>query len=144
MNLIAILILGIQITASDAMSTKHISPIDVVNARNNALNSHDLDTFLATYADDVVIYVYPDKKLGEGKEHIKKIFSYFIESKKVSTKVKRTLAAESYVVVESATTFGKKIEQGIAIYEIRENKIQSVRFLRDTLRAKQTDVSAND
>ena len=117
-------------------------PTEIVNERNRALNAHDLDSFLATYADDVAIYVYPSKKIGDGKQHIRKIFSLYIEKKEVSTRVISTLEADGYVVVESATTFGKKIESGIAIYEVRDGKIISVRFLRDTLRAKQTAVDA--
>ncbi|MEO1528533.1 MAG: nuclear transport factor 2 family protein [Planctomycetota bacterium] len=111
-----------------------------MSERNRALNAHDLDAFLATYADNVEIFVYPSTKIGDGKKHIEKIFSLYIEKKDVSIRVKKTLEADGYVVVESATTFGKKIESGIAIYEVRDGKIKSVRFLRDTLRAKQTAV----
>ncbi|MFN3192857.1 MAG: nuclear transport factor 2 family protein [Aureliella sp.] len=117
-------------------------PIDVVNARNRALNAHDLDAFLATYAEDVVIYVYPSREIGRGKRHIAKIFSPFIDAKDVRTSVKKTMVADGFVVVDSVTTFGKKSEEGVAIYEVRNGLIKTVRFLRDTLRAKQTD--AND
>lgn len=139
MKFLAILVIAIPLLAQEATPIASISPLDIVNERNRALNAHDLDAFLATYADDVSIYVYPAEKIGNGKKHIQKIFSLFIEEKRVSTTVLSTMEADGYVVVESSTTFGEKTEAGIAIYEVRDEKIQSVRFLRDSLRAKQTE-----
>lgn len=142
MNILSIFILAIQIIAPEVGSS--VSPLEIVNERHRALNAHDLDAFLATYAEDVEIFVYPSKKLGDGKKHIRKIFSLYIEKKDIRTKVKRTMESDGYVVVESATTFGKKTESSIAIYEVREDKIQSVRFLRDSLRAKQAAAGTNN
>ena len=137
-------LLIILMLPQDAKPESVPTPMEIVNERNRTLNAHDLDAFLATYANDVAFYVYPSKKIGDGKKHVEKIFSLYIEKKDVRTRVKKTLEADGYVVVESATTFGKKVESGIAIYEVRDGKIKSVRFLRDTLRAKQTAVDAGN
>lgn len=137
MNVIALLLLALPLAPCDTDTDEVPSPIEVVEERNRALNAHDLDAFLATYADDVAIFVYPGKKIGDGKNHVEKIFALFIENKDVRTVVSKTMASDSYVVVESTTTFGKKSETSIAIYEVRAGTIRTVRFLRDTLRAKQ-------
>ncbi len=142
MNHLAIVLLAFQLTAQDVPAERQLSPVDVVNERNRALNAHELEAFMATYADDVSVYVYPAKKLGDGKKHIRKIFALLIETKSVKTVVKKTMANDGFVVVESVNTVGKKTEEGIAIYEVRGDKIKSVRFLRDKIRAKRTDADA--
>ena len=137
MQFFAIMLPALLLITQDSTAQKQVKPLDVVKERNRALNAHELDSFLATYADDVMIYVFPDKKLGSGKQHLRKIFALFIEDKNVRTRVKKTMVADGFVVVESTTTFGKNTEAGVAIYEVRNGKIKSVRFLRDTLKAKQ-------
>jgi hypothetical protein len=102
-----------------------------------ALNDHDLGTFLSTYAEDVGIYVYPERSLGKGKTHIKKLFSPMFEKGEVHVEIGETMTADSFVVVETKTSFGNRVEKSVAVYEVRGGLIRSVRFLRDSLRAAQ-------
>ena len=131
------LVFAFQIAAANGVSETDKTPSEIVQERNRALNAGELAAFLDTYAENVEIFVYPTRKIGSGKKHIRMIFADAITNGTVRTRVKRTMAADGYVIVESATTFGKKTEEGVAIYEVRKGKIQSVRFVRDTLRAKQ-------
>lgn len=115
------------------------TPLAVVKQRMHALNAHDLETFLSTYAEDVSIFVYPDRQLGKGKSHLRKIFAPMIRNGEVHVKIGTALTTDSYVVVESTTSFGSIAEPSVAIYEVRDGLIQSVRFLRDTIRARQVE-----
>lgn len=112
------------------------SPTDVVMARMNALNQHDFEAFLSTYADDVWIGVYPDQELGSGHDHLEFIFAQRFAEKTLSVEVHDLHAADGYVVSETTTTFPDGTETGLAIYEVRNGLIRSVRFLRDGRRAK--------
>jgi hypothetical protein len=117
------------------------TPLDVVKKRMSALNDHNLEAFLSTYAEDVAVFVYPDRPLGEGKSHIRKIFSPMIRKREVHVEIGKTMTADSYVVVEMSTSFGDIAEPSVAIYEVRDGLIRSVRFLRDSIRARQVDAN---
>jgi len=55
------------------------SPKDIVQAQLNAYNSHHLDAFMEQFADDVMIYNFPNELLSKGKEVMRKNYS-FIEN----------------------------------------------------------------
>lgn len=113
-----------------------IPPVEVVNKRMRALNDHDFDRFVSTYADDVVFGVYPDLELGRGHAHVKFVFSQAFSKRQVSVEVHRVIQADRFVIVESTTSFANGTETGVAIYEVRDGRIRSVRFVRDGRRAK--------
>ena len=121
------------------------TPTNVVNKRNKALAEHDLPAFLSTYADNVEIFVYPDKPLSKGKERLQSLFAPMFKKGDIQLEVVHQSASDSYVVCESVLSFGDKSEATIGIYEVRNGLIQTVRFLRDGMRAAQTkrDTSVN-
>jgi hypothetical protein len=114
------------------------TPLSVVNKRTKAMADHNFPDFMSTYAENVEIFVYPDKPLGKGKEHIRKLFAPMFEQGDVEISVSLQLVSDSFVVSESITSFSDKSETTVAIYEVRNGLIQSVRFLRDQLRAPQS------
>ena len=42
----------------------------VVQGRFDALERADLSSFLAAHHEDVGLYVYPDRPLGSGRDHL--------------------------------------------------------------------------
>ena len=62
----------------------------------------------------------------------------------MKVEVGQTMVADSFVVVESTSSFGDTKETGTAIYEVRDGLIRSVRFLRDTLRAKRVEANRSE
>ena len=119
------------------------APLSVVNKRTRALADHNFSDFMSTYAENVEIFVYPDKPLGKGKEHVKTLFAPMFKKGDVEVEVAHQLVSDSFVVCESITSFSDKSETTIAIYEVRDGLIQSVRFLRDNLRATQSKRSTD-
>ncbi|MEO1037308.1 MAG: nuclear transport factor 2 family protein [Pseudomonadota bacterium] len=117
-----------------------LKPVDAVDARVQALNDHDLEAFLDAHAPNVAIGVYPDRELGRGREHLEFIFGEVIAAKAVSVEIHRVIEADSFVIVESTTTFRDGSETGVAVYEVRNGRIQSIRFVRDSLRANRVSV----
>ena len=54
-------------------SLVHNTPVMLVQQQLNAYNAHDLDAFLAPYADDVEIYSTTGKLQLKGKEEMRKL-----------------------------------------------------------------------
>ncbi len=130
---LVILLLGL----TDAHASEQATPLGVVNKRTKALADHDFGDFMSTYAENVEIFVYPDKPLGKGKEHIRTLFAPMFKAGEVEIEVTHQLVSDSFVVCESTISFADKSETTVAVYEVRDGLIQSVRFLRDNLRATQ-------
>jgi hypothetical protein len=132
------ILLSILLAAPVCARASDQTPLDVVDKRTRAIAEHNFADFMSTYADDVELFVYPDKPLGKGKEHLRKLFAPLFEKGDVEVTVARQIVSDSFVVSESTLSFGDKSETTVAIYEVRDGLIGSVRFLRDDLRARQT------
>jgi hypothetical protein len=131
---LAIAFLPLLASAQESVQT----PLSVVDKRTKAMADRNFPDFMSTYAENVEIFVYPDRPLGKGKEHIRKLFAPMFEKGDVEISVSLQLVSDSFVVSESITSFSDKSETTVAIYEVRNGLIQSVRFLRDQLRAPQS------
>lgn len=107
------------------------SPLEIVNQRMSHYNAHDLESFLDTYSADVTIYTYPDKLLGKGIDHMKMLFEPMFESGDVRVEILSQLVSDSYVINEEIVTQSGEDTRYVSIYEVRNDKIQSVRFVRD-------------
>lgn len=107
------------------------TPLDVVNRRMSAYNQHDLRAFLETYSDEVEIFTYPDKSLGKGKKHVRKIFEPMFQEGVVHVEIHHQITKDSYVVNHETVTYGDSKTEYVSIYEVRNGLIESVRFVRD-------------
>jgi hypothetical protein len=134
MKPIAIVLLCLSISAFAAEACA-ASPREVVEARMRALNEHDLEAFLGTYSEEVRIYVYPDQLLTTGRSGLESIFGPMMAAKDGSVELHRVIAVDSFVIVERTFSYGDVSEPGVAIYEVRDDLIRSVRFVRDGRRA---------
>ena len=72
-----VIIKGISYTPGTLI---HSSPEMLVQQQLNAYNAHDLEAFLAPYADDVEIYFFPDKLETKGKEKMRKDYQFVTET----------------------------------------------------------------
>lgn len=104
-------------------------PIEVVNRRMGAYNAHDIDAFLATYSPDVVIYGYPDTVLGQGHEHLERIFAEMFETKSNHVKIRTQIERQEYVINDELVSYTKSKASYVSIYEVRDGLIHSVRFV---------------
>ncbi len=106
------------------------SPADVVQRQVNAFNAHDLNALLATYAEDVKLYDFPDQLLASGRAALRTHYEkQLTPDTKVHWEVRKRMVAGNVVVDEVRWTGradGKETE-GVGIYEIRNGQIQSVR-----------------
>lgn len=102
-----------------------------MNTRMDAYNRHDLEAFLATYADDVQIFTFPTRRLGGGLDHMRRLFAPVFEAGEVRVRIHHQIAKDSYVVNHETVTQGGKETEYVSVYEVRDGRIVSVRFIRD-------------
>lgn len=103
--------------------------LDVVARRTAAYNEHDIEAFLATYDENVRIYEYPDKLLGEGTERMRRIFGPQFAENDGLIVLHSQHVLEHTVVSDETVTFYGNTEHNIGIYTVRDGLIVEVRLI---------------
>ena len=105
----------------------------VVQAQLDAYNRHDLDAFAATYAPEVRGYTYPDRPLFTGLTELRSTYGrFFASAPAVRARVLRRIVQGSYVIDHEEVTGmpdGQTL-RAVAIYEVRDGRITSVRLIQ--------------
>ncbi len=107
------------------------SPLETVDSRMRAYNAHDLEAFLSTYSENVEIFTYPDRSLGRGKAHVRKLFEDLFREGAVRVDIHHQIAKDGYVINHETVVAGVEETEYVSIYEVRDGLIRSVRFVRD-------------
>ena len=108
-------------------------PIDVVQAQVDAYNAHDLDRFLACYAEDATIYdLSGERPVVHGRSAIRETYS-FLESVPEDFRVDIIDRLVSNAIIVDRERFvglpeGMELPDAVAVYEVRNGKIQNVWF----------------
>jgi len=105
------------------------APLDVVQRRTAAYNAHNINAFIATYSEDVRIYEYPDKFLGEGTQRLRDIFGPQFAENDGSIIVHEQVVLEQTVVSNETVTFYGRTEHNIGIYTVSGGLITEVRLI---------------
>lgn len=106
-----------------------ISPVDLVQQQLNAYNAHDLEAFLAPYAEDVEIYQFPNTLLSKGKEQMRKDYLFITKVPKLFCRLQNRVVQGNMVIDhEEVSGFGPKPLHAVAIYLIEKGKISKVYF----------------
>lgn len=107
---------------------------DIVQRQLNAYNAHDIDAFTATYSPDIEIYNHPDSLLWSGREAIKQVYGpLFNNTPALHAEIVERIVLGKYTVDrEKVTGLSEgQVINAIAIYEVEDNLIQRVWFLRE-------------
>jgi imidazolonepropionase-like amidohydrolase len=95
----------------------------------NAYNAHDLEAFLAPYADDVEIYMFPDKLQIKGKAAMRKGYEFVTQIPNLHCRLlNRIVEANTVIDQEEVWGFGAKPVTAIAVYEMADGKIKKAYF----------------
>lgn len=105
------------------------SALAVVARRTAAYNAHDIDAFLATYHEDLLVYEYPDNLLGEGTDRMRNIFGPQFADNDGEIVVHSRHALENVVLSDETVTFYGKTEHNIGIYTVEDGLIVEVRLI---------------
>ena len=91
----------------------------------------NLNAFLALYADDIQVFDYPNKQLGQtGKAHLKSIFEPLFAAAAVHAEIHYQIEQGRYVINEETVTRHGELFRYVSIYEVDNGLISSVRFIR--------------
>lgn len=94
-------------------------------------NARNIDAFLEPYAEDVEIYNFPNTLRMKGKEEMRKSYdAYFKKTPNLHCELKnRIIQGNTVIDKEYITGVGNPFE-AVAIYQIENNKIKKVYFIR--------------
>jgi hypothetical protein len=105
------------------------SPEAVVDEQVAAYNSHDLDRFVATYADDVEV-VAPDGRVLRGHDALRQTYGPLFENGTVQAEIVGRLRCADWVVDhERASVSGRDPVEVLVAYRVSVGRIVSVRML---------------
>jgi len=116
----------------EADTTIYPSPANIAQAQLDAYNAHDIDAFVAVYADSVEIYEFPDKLMMKGKDKLYQAYKPFFESTPDlhCELVARVVQGDTVIDKEHVTGLNDGSEiKTIAMYKIIAGKIEKVYFL---------------
>ncbi len=106
------------------------TPVALAQRQLNAYNCRNIEAFLEPYADDVELYMYPDKLIETGKENMRKEYAKMFETTpNLHCELVGRLVQGNIVIDKERVQFGNTIIEGIAIYHIENNKIKKVYFI---------------
>jgi putative hydrolase of HD superfamily len=109
------------------------SPESVVQQQLDAYNSHDVDAWLATYADDAQQFEHPATLLASGSAQLReRITARFQEPNLFARLIQRTVLGQFVIDHEEVSrTFPEgtgRIEL-VAIYEVKDGRITRAWFI---------------
>jgi len=107
------------------------TPEDLAQRQLNAYNFRNIDGFLEPYAEDVEVYTFPNTLLFEGKEMMRKGYTPMFENTpNLHCELVNRIVQGNTVMDHERVQMGNKIVEAVAIYQIEDNKIKKVYFIK--------------
>ncbi len=108
------------------------SPEMVVQRQLDAYNARNIEAFLETYADTIVIYDFPHQPTMRGKEEVRTRYAkLFDDVPNLYAEVKKRITTGNTVIDQEYVRAGERFINAVAIYEVADGKIVRVTFIRD-------------
>jgi hypothetical protein len=105
------------------------TPESLVQQQLNGYNGHNLEAFLAPYADDVKIYQFPDTLIMNGKVDMRKQYLVIEKHPSLHCEILHRILQGNTIIDQEKVTHDGHIVNGTVIYKVEGNKIKSVYFL---------------
>lgn len=107
------------------------NPERIVNKQLEAYNKGDIDAFVATYSRDIKLYKYPNNLISEGHKAMhKKYASFFEKAPDLNAQIVNRMVLGNKVIDKEKVTFNGNTFYAIAIYEVENEKISKVTFIK--------------
>ena len=107
------------------------SPEMLVQQQLNAYNAHDLEAFLAPYADDVELYTTNGKLQMKGKEQMRKQYAFITKMPNLFCRLVNRIVSGNTVIDHEEIWLGtssSNLRYAAAVYVIEKGKISRVYF----------------
>lgn len=105
----------------------------VVQEQLTAYNARNLDTFLSTYSDDIVIYEASREVTIKGKKQLKELFgNLFKNNPNLYCYIENRIVSGNIIIDHEKVQFrkGQPIMEFIVMYKVKNGKIAEVTFLK--------------
>ena len=107
------------------------SPEFIVNEQLKAYNSRNIEAFVETYSENIKIYNFPKTLTIEGNDNLKTRYApYFDETPNLNATILNRIIIGNKVIDKERVTANENVFYVIAIYEVENNKITKVTFIR--------------
>lgn len=117
--------------ASKLAIVAEVSVRHLAKEQLDGYNKRDIEAFLKPYAKDVKVYTYPDKLMYQGIDEMRKRYApMFKATKDLHCKITSRIVKGNVVIDEELVTANGNTFKAVAIYEITDGKISTVRFVR--------------
>ncbi len=94
-------------------------------------NNRNIDAFLKPYAKNIKVYTFPDQLNYEGIDEMRKRYApMFEKTTDLHCKILNRIVKGNTVIDEELVTANGNTFKAVAIYEITNGKISTVRFVR--------------
>ncbi|WP_299157211.1 nuclear transport factor 2 family protein [uncultured Tenacibaculum sp.] len=108
-----------------------VSPRVLAQEQLDGYNKRDIEAFLKPYAKNVKVYTYPNKLNYEGIDEMRKRYApVFVKTKDLHCKILNRIVKGNVVIDEELVTANGNKFKAVAIYEITNGKISTVKFVR--------------
>lgn len=108
-----------------------VSPRALAQEQLDGYNNRDINAFLKPYAKNVKVYTYPNQLNYEGIDEMRKRYApMFEKTKDLHCKILNRVVKGNVVIDEELVTANGNKFKAVAIYEITNGKISTVRFVR--------------
>lgn len=103
----------------------------IVQKQLDAYNRRDLEEFLSTYSESIKIYNYPGQLRSSGLPKISKDYAAFFQTTPdLHCEIKNRIVIGNKIIDHEYITMNGEKLNAVAIYEVREGKIDKVTFIR--------------
>ncbi len=109
------------------------TPESLVQQQVDAYNAGNIEAFLEPYADDVELYLFPDKPLMKGKDAMRQQYSEMFNSlPDLHCQIKQRIVQGNIVIDKEVITGAGHpgVMEATVIYEISNDKITKVYFIQ--------------
>lgn len=104
---------------------------EIVQQQLEAYNARDIEGFVNTYSEAVKLYDFPNKKTSEGKEKLRGSYTGFFDATPdLHCEIINRIVIGNKVIDEESITVNGNNFRAVAIYEVENDKIAKVTFLR--------------
>jgi hypothetical protein len=115
---------------ANAATTPASDPEAIVQAQLEAYNAHDIDAFMATYADDAQLFEHPAKLLAAGSAQLRERYAARFKEPNLRAIVAKRIVMGNLVIDHERVTRtfpeGPGLVEAVAIYETQGGKIVKV------------------
>lgn len=106
------------------------TPEELVQRQVEAYNARDLEAFMATFSEDVVINYFPEKTRYKDKAAMRERFvKYFANTPDLHCEIKNRITISNKVIDEEYILANGKYRSAVAVYEVEDGLIKKVTFI---------------